>query len=94
MKWVCYSSQLNIQQPGAKPVDGGREANGVPLYIARVRYDGGVHAAKIGEHLPGAHLAISGEEVIINVSDRSVVWSARNGLTRCLQNYEVLCLNE
>jgi len=66
VKWVRYSSQLNIQQLGAKPVEGGREANGAPLYIARVSYNDGVHTAKIGEHLPGAHLAFSGTEIIVN----------------------------
>jgi hypothetical protein len=45
-------------------MDHGREANGALLYIARVRY---MHTDKIGEHLPGAHLAFSGTEVIINV---------------------------
>lgn len=53
-------------------MDGGREANGALLYVARVRYSDGVHTAKIGEHLPGAHLAFSGTEVIINVCTNSV----------------------
>ena len=48
-------------------MDGGREANGTPLYIARVRYSDGVHTAKAGEHLPGAQLAFSGTEVVVNV---------------------------
>ena len=74
-------------------MEGGQEANGFPVYIARVRHDGGVHAAKITEKFPGAHLAFNGKEVIINVSSRLMVWSARNILTRCLQDYEVLCVN-
>jgi Protein of unknown function (DUF3421) len=48
-------------------VEGGREANGAQLYIARVSYNDGVHTAKIGEHLPGAQLAFTGSEVVINV---------------------------
>ena len=73
-------------------MDGGREAHGPPLYITRVSYDGGVHAAKAGEHLPGVYLAFSGNEVVINVSNRLVVWSARSVLTYWLQEYEVFCL--
>jgi hypothetical protein len=66
VQWVRYRSLLNIQQLGATPVEGGREANGAKQYIARVSYNGGVHTAKCAEHLPGAHLAFSGTEVIVN----------------------------
>jgi Protein of unknown function (DUF3421) len=59
-------------------VEGGKEANGAPLYIARVQYSGGVHTAKIGEHLPAAHLAFSGTEVLVDVSIRSMLCQARN----------------
>jgi hypothetical protein len=62
VKWVHYNSQ----QPSARPVDGGWDINGVPLHVTRVRYDGGVFAAKVGGHLKGAHLAFNGKEVIIN----------------------------
>jgi len=47
-------------------VEGGKEANGAEIYVARVRYNEGVHTAKVGEHLPAAQLAFSGEEVSIN----------------------------
>ncbi|KAH9961258.1 hypothetical protein BC827DRAFT_334920 [Russula dissimulans] len=63
IRWVRYSYQLNVQQVGARPVEGGREADGAPLYIARVEYEGGVHTAKVGEHLPGANVAFHGGEV-------------------------------
>ena len=82
-------------------MDGGREANGNLLYVARVSYNDGVHTAKIGEHLPGAHLAFSGTEVIVNVCKpiRRRVWCSvqREAFTDTLadlpQDYEVLCLN-
>jgi uncharacterized protein DUF3421 len=77
IRWVATSNELNVQELYARPVEGGREANGTRLYIARVRYDGGVHAAKAGEHLPGAQLAFNGTEVKIDVSDRLMVWSTR-----------------
>ncbi|KAI0277393.1 carbohydrate-binding module family 12 protein [Russula aff. rugulosa BPL654] len=67
VRWVRYSYQLNIQELGATPVEGGREANSnQKLYVARVRYNDGVHTAKCGEHLLGANLAFSGTEVVID----------------------------
>ncbi|KAH9978677.1 hypothetical protein BGW80DRAFT_1442655 [Lactifluus volemus] len=65
IRWLPFRDQLNVQRLGARPVEGGREANGAPLYIARVSYHNGTHVAKIGEHLPAAHLAFGGEEVRI-----------------------------
>jgi hypothetical protein len=85
---------MNVQELNATPVEGGTiSKNGAPLYLTRVRYDGGVHPAKVGEQFMGSCLAFGGKEVVIDVSYRSMVWSARNILTRCLQDYEVLCLN-
>ena len=55
--------------------------NGAPLYITRVRYDGGVHAAKAAEFFAGSILAFGGKEVVIDVSYRLMVWLARNVLT-------------
>jgi hypothetical protein len=63
--WVSFSNQLNLEELGAKPVEGGKEANGAVLYIARVKYNNGYHPAKIGEHLPAAHLAFNGTEVLV-----------------------------
>ncbi|KAH8994056.1 hypothetical protein EDB92DRAFT_1852498 [Lactarius akahatsu] len=50
---------------GVRWVEGGKEANGTLLYVARVRYNEGLHPAKIGEHLPAAHLAFNGTEVLV-----------------------------
>lgn len=60
---------------------GGRDSNSVPFYITRVKYDGGVHVAKAGEHLSGAHLAFSDKEVIVHVSNKLLVCPARSVLT-------------
>jgi hypothetical protein len=75
-------------------VEGGTiSKTGAPLYLARVRYDGGVLAAKVAEQFMGSILAFCDKEVVIDVSYRLMVWSARIVLTYCLQHYEVLCLN-
>ena len=65
--WVQCSRQLNVGGLGATPVEGGKEANGALLYVARVKYEGGLHPAKCGEHLPAAHLAFHGTEVLVEV---------------------------
>jgi len=65
VQWVRFSGQLSIQQLRATPVEGGKEANGSLLYVARVEYNGGWHTAKVGEHLPAAQLAFHEEEVTI-----------------------------
>ena len=69
------------------------DSKGALLYITRVRYDGGVHAAKVGEHFMSSMVAFGGKEVLVDVSYGLTMWSARIVLTRCLQDYEVLCLN-
>jgi len=63
--WISYSKQLNVNGLGAKPVEGGKEENGALLYVARVKYNGGTHPAKCGEHLPAAHLAFNHTEVLV-----------------------------
>ena len=48
MRWVTCRKKLNIHGLTATPVEGGTiSKNGAPLYLTRVRYDDGVHAAKI-----------------------------------------------
>lgn len=93
IRWVTHSKSVKVQELNATPVEGGIVSkNGTPLYITRVRYDGGVHPAKAGVFFNGSILAFGGKEVAINVSYGLKVWSVRNVLTGCLQDYEILCL--
>jgi hypothetical protein len=67
IRWVACSKKLDVQKLNATPVEGGVVAkNGAPLYITRVRYDGGVHAAKAAEFFAGSILAFGGKEVVID----------------------------
>jgi len=65
--WISTSHSLNVSGLGATPVEGGKEGNGPPLYVARVRYSGGTHTAKCGAHLKwqGAYLAYNHTEVAV-----------------------------
>lgn len=59
-------------------MEGGKEANGASLYIARVKYSGGVHPAKCGGHLPAAHLVFGGTEVLVNVRIKLILRAGRS----------------
>ncbi|KAH0827930.1 hypothetical protein J3R83DRAFT_3563 [Lanmaoa asiatica] len=49
VKWVPCSGQFNIQALRARPVEGGREPNGTPIYIAQAPHRGAVHPGKACE---------------------------------------------
>jgi hypothetical protein len=49
VKWVPCSGQLNVNGLRAQPVEGGREPDGTPIYIAQAPYHGGVHPGKACE---------------------------------------------
>ena len=60
-----------------------------------------MHAAKAGEHIPGAHLAFRGKEVLINVSDNVVSMKRFDMLaagvrtivsqSKCVRSPDTLC---
>ncbi|KAI0277392.1 hypothetical protein BGY98DRAFT_1187206 [Russula aff. rugulosa BPL654] len=67
IRWVACRKKLNVQELNATPVEGGTIAkDGGPLYLTRVRYGGGVHAAKVAEQFMGSILAFGGKEVLID----------------------------
>ncbi|KAJ2709198.1 hypothetical protein H4R19_004374 [Coemansia spiralis] len=49
-------------------VQGGAEADGSPLFVARVAYKGGLHPAKVGHHLGagGCNLGWGHKEIAVN----------------------------
>jgi len=59
LEWIaCAGSEI---PPYA--VKGGHEKDGMPLYIARAAYKGGIHPGKAGPHLtPGCRIPCGGEE--------------------------------
>ncbi|KAF8651831.1 hypothetical protein AX14_008455 [Amanita brunnescens Koide BX004] len=65
VRWVSTSGTLNPANLNAKPVEGGHEENGVPLFIARANYNGGVHPGKAGPEIPGAQIAYGDNAVVI-----------------------------
>jgi len=58
----------------------GYEADGRPLFIARVRMvDGVMTPGKCGSHLPGAHIPYGGKEVIVDQYEVMVLHPGANG---------------
>lgn len=53
LRWVDASGRLNVSSLGFRPVEGGREADGTPLYIAEAPHNGAVHPGKASEKLDG-----------------------------------------
>ena len=49
--WVEVNGRLDLNALGARPVEGGHEADGTPLYIAQGHVNNGVHPGKISEKL-------------------------------------------
>ncbi|KAB5592849.1 hypothetical protein CTheo_3709 [Ceratobasidium theobromae] len=65
VRWVDASGPVQAQFLG-RPVDGGREHDGSPLFIAQAPYKNGTHPGKAGGHLQGADITYGGDEKIVN----------------------------
>ncbi|KAJ3035933.1 hypothetical protein HDV00_003280 [Rhizophlyctis rosea] len=63
VRWVDDQGALNVQ-PGVTPVEGGREEDGTPLYIAQAYYKNAVTPGKASTQLKdGAYIAFDNDEV-------------------------------
>ncbi|KAG9086773.1 hypothetical protein FRC06_002880 [Ceratobasidium sp. 370] len=65
VRWVD-TSHFSAQSLGGTPVEGGREADGTPLYIVQAPYKDGVHPGKTSEKLGNADISYGGDEKRIN----------------------------
>jgi len=66
LKWVPVKGSLKVASLGATPVEGGKENDETPLYIAQAPYGGNdpidVHPGKVSEALGGAFIPYDGTE--------------------------------
>ena len=53
LRWVNYRGRLNLQNLGARPVEGGREKDGTPLFVASAQHGPNVVPGKVSEKLEG-----------------------------------------
>jgi len=56
------TSRFSVQSLGGRPVEGGREADGTPLFIVQAPYKDGVHPGKTSEKLGNADITYGGHE--------------------------------
>lgn len=56
--WVNTHGKLNLASLGKRPVEGGRENDGTPLFVAKAPYKGAVHPGKASEKLDGKSACI------------------------------------
>ncbi|KAI0632696.1 hypothetical protein C8Q77DRAFT_838195 [Trametes polyzona] len=72
MEWV--SAAHGAVPAGRRPVEGGRESNGEPLYFALAPLGRVWVPGKVGPHLPGAHIAFGGREHIVREGYDILCW--------------------
>lgn len=58
LHWVSAHGKLNVASLGYRPVEGGREDDGSPLYIAKALHKGAVHPGKASEKLDGRQMVL------------------------------------
>ncbi|KLO20370.1 hypothetical protein SCHPADRAFT_923549 [Schizopora paradoxa] len=63
VRWVPAKGKLEMSElNGARPVEGGREGNGTPLFIARGKYKGDIIPGKASSSLSGAFVPYDDDE--------------------------------
>ncbi|THH30407.1 hypothetical protein EUX98_g3777 [Antrodiella citrinella] len=65
LRWVNCYGRLDINQLGGRPVEGGKEADGTPLFIIQTRFEGGVHPGKVSTKMEGAIISYGGREQLV-----------------------------
>ncbi|KAF9264198.1 carbohydrate-binding module family 12 protein [Marasmius fiardii PR-910] len=63
LRWAPLGGYFNSDALGrATPVEGGRDKDGSPLYVARAPHKGAVHPGKVGKHIDGCLIPYDGGE--------------------------------
>jgi hypothetical protein len=65
LHWVPSNGKLNVASLGYRPVQGGKDSDGSPLYVVEAPYRDAVHPGKASEKGEGAYIAYDGKEVHI-----------------------------
>jgi hypothetical protein len=69
LKWVRTRGKLDLNSLGAKPVEGGNENDGSPLFIAKAHHKGADHPGKASDRFKGAYIPYGGGEELIEEYD-------------------------
>ena len=67
LRWNECHGRLNVAALPGRPVEGGREADSTPLFVAKAPYHGAEVPGKCSERHSGALIPYGGEEKEIRV---------------------------
>ncbi|EIW59350.1 carbohydrate-binding module family 12 protein [Trametes versicolor FP-101664 SS1] len=62
LRWVDTRGRVDLDRLGARPVEGGREADGTPLFIAQAHHHGAIVPGKCSVRLDGAFVPYANTE--------------------------------
>jgi len=66
VRWVDSFGAVQVNNLGARPVEGGRENDGTPILIAQAPYKGGTHPGKITSKCnEGAVIVYGNDEKVV-----------------------------
>jgi hypothetical protein len=86
LRWVPFSGRLNVQALGCKPVEGGNENDGTPLYVVKAPFNGFTHPGKTSEKLDGMPvLSFVHAGVALIVTDSSGAYIPYGGTEKCVR---------
>ncbi|KIK67036.1 carbohydrate-binding module family 12 protein [Collybiopsis luxurians FD-317 M1] len=66
LQWVDASGHLNVENLGLRPVEGGRDKDGSPLYIAEAPHNDAVHPGIASPKHDGAFIPYGGKQVQVH----------------------------
>ena len=67
VRWVDFHGRCEVDKLPGRPVEGGREADGSPLFIAQGYYNNAIVPGKCGPKLPAAFLPYANSEKEVKV---------------------------
>ncbi|KAI0631944.1 carbohydrate-binding module family 12 protein [Trametes polyzona] len=62
LRWVDWHGRVDLDRLGARPVEGGREADGTPLFIAQAHHHGAIVPGKCSPRLDAAFVPYASTE--------------------------------
>ncbi|KAM5539432.1 hypothetical protein V8D89_006884 [Ganoderma adspersum] len=62
VRWIDFHGRVELDKLPGRPVEGGREGDGTPLFIAQAVHGGAVVPGKCGPKLPGAFVPYGNDE--------------------------------
>ena len=62
VRWVDYEGKVDLEKLPGRPVEGGREADGTPLFIAQAHHNNAIVPGKCGPGLKAAFVPYAQDE--------------------------------